>query len=396
MMDPLKPMTITPPKAYNQMGFSAPGSAPRFGLAHGATPLMQEVGQAAQQDWFYRLSNQFLTMAPKVEKLNPLGFLRRLPGGETVNNLAKGFLTRLADHDYREVASPGIFGRVLVEPPQGALFAILYLFTISGRLKHALNRAVGGDSRELRDIMIRDIPSITIFLYGLNPAMNAMSKGLEKMGGLRLSPKGVFNSYKYFQLDEMYTVHGPNQLQAMMADGFNEKGVAKAIAGVRRNKFLNGEPQFQNVLTQFEEALMKGFKITKSAGFDAANPAHLAQLDVHAKQAFQHLNFLEGMRQTAFLEPTHKLESAMGSNVFKRTISRFRGGIESVIPSFRKMFTTHAQMGRVGVSAFGYAIIIGLLGYGVTAFNKWYTEREYAQLVNANMKNGGGAADSMK
>ena len=395
MMDPLKPMTMMPPKAYNQMGFSNPGSGPRFGLAPGATPLMQEMGQAAQKDWFYRIANQFLTMAPKVQKWNPLGFLRRLPGGETANGLAKGFITRLADHDYREVASPGIFGSVLVEPPQGALFAILYLFTISGRLKHALNRAVGGDSRELRDIMIRDIPSITIFLYGLNPAMNAMSKGLEKIGGLRLSPKGVFNAYKYFQLDEMYTVHGPNQLQSLMADGFNEKGVAKAIAGVRRNSYLRGEPAMQNALTQFENALMAGFKVSKGAGFDAANPIHLAQLDLHAKQAFQHLNFMEQMRAQSLLNPTHQLESSLGSSAVKRAISRFRGGLESAVPSFRKMFTTHAQMGRVGVSAFGYAIIIGLLGYGVTAFNKWYTEREYARLVSANMKGGGNALDSM-
>ncbi len=394
MMDPLKPMTFNAPTTYNQVAFSRPVNAPRFGLA-GATPLMQEVGQAAEKDWFYRVANQFLTMAPKVQKLNPLGFLRRIPGGETVNNLAKGFITRLADHDYREVASPGIFGRVLVEPPQGALFAILYLFTISGRLKHALNRAVGGDSRELRDIMIRDIPSITIFLYGLNPAMNAMSKGLEKIGGLRLSPKGVFNSYKYFQLDEMYTLHGHNQLQALMSDGFNEKGVAKAIAGVRNNKFLRGEPMVQNVLAQFEESLMAGFKISKGAGFDAANPAHLAQLEQHAKRAFGHLNYLEQLRHQQYLNPTHQLESTIGSSSFKRFIGRFRGGLESAIPSFRKMFTTHAQSYRVGVSAFGYAIIIGLLGYGVTAFNKWYTEREYAQLVNANMKSGG-AMDSMK
>lgn len=308
-----------------------------------------------------QLSNWYLTWPERI------GAFISKPGRSPWIGKPLKFLMekcRLFDFDYRELARLPFFGKVVAEIPRGALSLVLFGFTLPGRLKHAIDRAIGGDKRELRDIACRDLPTFVIILYALPIMVSAMCKRLQKRHGIQLVQNGD-QVIPYSQLKNMYQILDANRIKSILLNPDNHKGISKAIERTQAIKTL--KPEIRTLLGELKHTLevAKGF----------INPGKEKQLQEYSEKAFQLVEKLErlsGQSRTALKAQQH----VASSNIVNRFIRIF----DKSVPTFRGMFSAYSWRARVLADVASFAVIIGILGYGVTWFNKWFTEKEYQKL----------------
>ncbi len=323
----------------------------------------------------FKAADAYLTMTQRF-----VDFVERNIIGKNTKGFAYQFGTFLKknaefvlDHDYKKLAKLTLpkfppfwnqqlrLGRIVVSPPMGAMFVLLFGFTLIGRLKHAFDRAMGGDKRELRDIAFRDLPTFLIILYMLEPLTNKIGKWLQKFRGIRLLHGDEMLAYP--QLKTNFQINSKNRLMSILQDSTNHKGVINAINKLLRNNNLTSG--LKNHLTEFKSLITN---IISTAG--KADQAGLVRInEALVEKAFHKVQTMDSL-----LDATRK---SMNQTFVQKITNGFIG--KNIIP-FNEMFSQYAKVSRVGADLLGFSIVIGLLGFGVTAFNKWLTEREFKEL----------------
>lgn len=321
--------------------------SPRFG-SH--TPAM------TMQDPVFSVSSRALGASSYFTKTTRPGWLGWV-------------LSTLANHDYKEMAKlPGL-GRVVAEPPIGAMVFLLYACTMVGRLSFAKKRADEGDLREMRDILVRDMTTFPLLLFLYKPMIAWMSKWLEKQQGIRLTQgKQIFS---YSELDDIYRVLGPDRLKAIVADPRNHEGIRHAIDHAMQNKHLPGHLKASTL----RQLRLKMENVLEVASKNKPRAEILKELDEPVKQAYNLIEKLESFRKT-HMAHLRKSAAVQSPKDVEKAMKLFK----SNIPAFRDIFSNYARGVRVWSNATAFLIVCGLLGIGVPAFNKWFTEREYQQL----------------
>ena len=85
------------------------------------------------------------------------------------------FAGKLAFQEYENLFAVKGLGRVGVIPPLGAVATIVIGFTFVSRAVFAMRRATAGDYRELGDVFRRDLPTLTILVFMMDPLIDRKS-----------------------------------------------------------------------------------------------------------------------------------------------------------------------------------------------------------------------------
>ncbi len=307
-------------------------------------------------DTFFNLKN---TAQSKVQKR----FLQGKPNvlKKTTGKILNWFSKTLLDHDFRHVAAVPKVGRIIMEPALGAFMIMSFGFMIGGRLVHALHRAIGGDRRELWDILRRDIPTVAIVIFGLPIVTKILGKKLQNWKGIQLIRDNQMLAYS--ELENMYRMLTPSRLRDILRNPVNHQGVRKALRHTLKNRNLS--PGIKSNLIQFQHAIEAAIR-------GAHNPMDLNKA---TQKAFSLLRQLESKRIIAL----NKAKQT-GLAVNRSIIEKFTNLFHAKVPDFKDIFVNYAKRSRVWNDAVAFGIIVGLLGFGVTWFNQWITEREYEKL----------------
>ncbi len=277
----------------------------------------------------------------------------------------QGYFQRLFSMDFQEVPFLPKIGHFGAEIPLGVMLVLAYGFMVGGRVQHALKRASNGDKREVRDIIFRDIPTITILIMGFPILLRVLTRGLiEPIRGIQMM--NTQSLFKYSELENMYRVLDSNRLVSLLKNKQNHKGLIQAIDKVMGNRSLSGVSR--GLLNRFKRRIEEGIKLVKTSN----NPKQLEDI---AKQAFGFLKRLDADRAKYL-----KSLGAGNTTASKGLLGKLTSWFSQTLPPFNEMFSRYAKNSRVWGDAAAFAISIGVLGYGITWFNQWYTEREFQKL----------------
>lgn len=313
-------------------------------------------GQAARQPKpthpyagrFFRIADNALSWRQKTENWAN----RTFPSDVRKNSFFARFWGKsfewaaenLLNFDYMKMARVPGLGKVVACPPMGALFVILFLCTLPGRLKHAYDRMKENDTREMRDIWSRDIPTFIIILYMFDKIIHKMSTWLQKVAGFQLA-----NGHEVFgfgKMQQSYSVASADDLKLIMRNRMNHKGVFRAVS--KQFGHLRA-PDVHNQLVMYNIALEKLAKLAPQNATDVASDA----FNKAAQEAYQVLQRLERVRNTVV--------SLSGTS----------------LPKYAELFAISARNSRSAITIASYAIQLLLLGLAPVYFNKWFTEKEY-------------------
>jgi hypothetical protein len=315
----------------------------------------------------HRAASGFLSihenfMASTVNKMLESKSPMTKRAGGALKVLSNSLLT----HDFSKRVPMFNWGKVAVRPPLGALGISFYLGIIPSRL-YAATKRPDTDPGEYLDIIIRDVLSISAFVYALEPCRNFVGNILEKRTGLKFMEHG--EAMGYGSIDDLYRVTHPNRLLQLVSNPANHKGVRTVLRAMGNNKYLNAfykeEPQVLKQFDQFKglmNAMMEDVQRRKLGGQfgKVLNDPALRQM---AKDGYGMVNQMESRLQNRFF--------SQAGDLAKKGV-RIRDLYK--VPTFKNMFAMAANASRVWIDVAGFAIVIGFLGFGVTKFNEWYTE----------------------
>lgn len=353
----LKMNAIQPSVSVPQKQQALYSQAPRFGNAIPVLP------QKTMADTFFQwpaLIDSYFTKN-WLASSNPVKRWVGVP--------LKTVVGAFSNHDYSKSFSIGGLGKAGVSPPLGAIATIVIPVTLLGRLYCSMKRSSDVDSRELGDILRRDIPTLAILVYMLDPLVNTMSHmiqrglGLQLMTHLKDANKGTsllaqiktgFTSsaepLKYTQLDRYYYLNSPTRLAGLINEPFNQRGLTNALKRFGKNNLSTAQ---ETVYKAFATQLQLAMRLARKQPLTADSPA------------------IQGLFKT--LEHFDSLAAKAASNGGK-------------VLKIREFIAGYAKLAR-HVSAFtGLAIVVGLLGFGVTAFNEWWSIFQYKRMVAAQKK----------
>lgn len=309
---------------------------------------------AVQKSWgelFFTMPDRFNRYATKhwVDDKLPLP-------KQKMGQFAKWFTSQWLQHDFTDVKGiPSVgFGRHLVMPPMGAVAIIVILSTLSARLYYALKRSQGNDNRELGDILRRDIPTLGLLVFAQEPLVQGMTQLLQDRHGIQLlakqtdKSKGLWHSIfknilehelTYSELDRYYRITHQNRLMNILQNPNNHRGALQVLNDTALKSMSH---QQQHYFRQFSQHVRNAIRLAK-------RPASIEKVVMKAYTALKEF-------ENAGLRSTHNL-------------------------NIRHIFSDYAKHARHGSVLFSLAIIVGLLGYGVTRFNEWWSIRQYKALL---------------
>ena len=285
--------------------------------------------------------------------------------GSPLKTVVKAF----SNHDYSGTFSLGGLGKAGVIPPLGSIATIVIPVTLLGRLYCSMKRSSDVDSRELGDILRRDIPTLAILVYMLDPLVNSMTHAMQRGLGLQLMThvkdankgKSLWGRLKaglastahplaYTQLDRYYYLNSPTRLASLINEPFNQIGLTNALKRFGKNS-----------MSHAQEAAYKTFSSQLQTALRAARKQALTAESPLIQGLFKSLEAFDALAIKA---------AGNGGKVLK----------------IREAVASYAKLAR-HVSAFtGLAIVVGLLGFGVTMFNEWWAISQYKRMVAAQKK----------
>jgi hypothetical protein len=291
-------------------------------------------------------------------------------------------------NDFR-VANIGPLSAKLAEIAPAQLMVWMYAFTIVPRAFRAYQRGKErNDFREVGDCLRRDIPGITIFLFGLKPIVRNMTKLQERLSGVKLVADNEV--LKYSQLAQNYYIDNANSLIAIMRDG-NEQGMKKAVdriydaglsKGIQRNWFaraldsLTGKApavvQDSRIATLIDQEFKPSMESFMKAYAEAKGRVgiHAVHEDGAVRQAAEKavgiLSKMEGIR----------------SDLAKNARPEVQNLLKSV-PKFKEFFARHAKMQRVPIDVISFAAVSVAIGWLPVAFNDWWNRAQFQRKLDA-------------
>ena len=367
-------MTIPSLSGPHQPVVNRTGSTPSRSRHRDSEALRFGAVGPKQADGLYKLAEKFLAMHHHIPQA--------VAGKKGMwANLVRWSATNLFDHDYRASVYIPYLGRILAEPTIGAVGWSIIPAVLLTRSYVAVERAINHDYREVRDILIRDIPSMTILVYAQPVLMQKLTQWIQNHRGIQLlSDRGTGQPLSFSALTETYDIRHPDQLKRLMANRVNRKGTMAAIDAQLRNEVVKGNRMLVQPLRRLRQLLLTGFNRSSKAHFDADRDAHL--LDGLAKEGFELVERLDKTR-LALTQGAKRwpVASAGQTNPFLRKLAaRDSRQLAKAVPEFSKLFSWYAVASRVQMSVITIGAIVGALGIAIPMFNKLFTEHEYRKL----------------
>lgn len=261
------------------------------------------------------------------------------------------------DYDYSHFAKMDI-GKIkslLAEPPKGALLFLLYPATVGPRIYAAYERGKKeNDYREIWDIVRRDIPAITLFVYALPIIVRSLGGMTQKMSGVKLVDPKSEQVLSYSQLQN-YHIENAKVLQAIL-DEKSGQGLKSAVDKLHDNGLSKlGFPELAKNLQSLKASVHK------------LVAEHDAKKDISklAETTFNHFDKADHTVK-ATLEKAYESGSAQALNAAKE----LQGEIKGVLKNY-------AKVRRLPSDVVSFAIIIGLIGWFPVWFNNLWNKRQF-------------------
>lgn len=271
--------------------------------------------------------------------------------------LGGGFLSKLADSfDFREFIEIPIRGKILKipSPPIGALTFILLPCTVGSRLYYAWQRGrEHNDYREIGDILRRDIPAITAFLFLLGPLTAWMNKQKRGKDGLDLIDPTTGKLLQYSQLKN-YRLDTVEAVEAVIREG-NGKGFGRAIDR------LEDYAKHSALKDDIARILKTGKELA------ATNKNDLGKIRQLAEELQPALQKAEKIRTS---EVEHLLKAGA------KIPSHLRDSILDIVSRYGKTR-------RLPVDMLCFAITLGVIGWLPLWFNEMWTRKKYQEQMKA-------------
>ncbi|MBY0404861.1 MAG: hypothetical protein K2X66_13255 [Cyanobacteria bacterium] len=288
-----------------------------------------------------------------------LGILQKLNNGfyRTLGWIGK----KLTDYDYKEF--PSVLGKFKVsEPPIGALILLLYPFTVGPRLYRAAKR----DSREVGDVLRRDLTAITIFLFALKPIINFMNSIKGKIDGLHLvDPSKVEGQsgkvFTYERLAKNLYIENPEILKALFK---TDNG--KALLNAAKNLHDGGLSKFGE--TRLNETIVAFNQKLNQLSQGIAN--NLPGMDEVAKEAFGHLEQMDVLRNEAIAA----VKKGGSSEVV---------GMMGKLPEFKAFFARFAKTRRLPIDVISFLAVCVGIGWFPVWFNDQWNRKQFEEKMAA-------------
>ena len=331
-------------------------------------------GSSIQRDvsnGYYQFAKNYLALDAFLERtlLKPLlnsPYSIVNTTGKVLNTIS----THLLKYDFQARVSVMKWGKIAIRPPIGAFSTVLYLGIIPSRL-YAASLRPNIDKGEYLDILIRDLLGITAFVFLLDPARNNFAKFLGKSSGLVLTkPDG--QAYGYSELVNLYRLNHPNRLIYITSERKNIRGIHTAFKQLEAHsiirKLCSINPAFKKSLHQFRDSMFEmtnemsrfGRQADQSTIFQKALKDPKIQ-DMAQKGYKMAISLERELHQQIYSPVTHIGKLGLKFNKLYQT------------PSVSRVFAQFACNKRVLIDVLGFTLTIAILGWGLTAFNEWYT-----------------------
>lgn len=340
-------------------------SVNRFSALSGQVRQSEKFGVSTRS---YTIAKNFLALDTFIEQkyLKTLlhsknGFLKST--GNILNTVSQA----LFKYDFQKRIPFFNMGKIAIEPPKGAFGSILYLGIIPSRL-YAASLRPNVDKGEYIDILIRDLVGITAFVFMLGPLRNYFAKYLGKSTGLNLL-NSENRALGYSELVNMYRINHPNRLIYIASDRRNYRGMMSAMKQLNEHTVVQQlkkmSPDFKQRYSEMRDFMLQFIDEMTKRGY-SKNQFHQATKDPEirtlANKGYKMMMALERDLQREIYSPV--------ANIGKLGL-KFSKLYQA--PSVSRVFAQFACGKRVWVDVLGFALTIAFMGYGLTAFNEWYT-----------------------
>lgn len=207
-------------------------------LSAGSASSAAQASQALPKNRLYEFAQHGLAASSRVQDRVDAFVARKSQAGAVGKaqalgaKLFGGFVSKLLDAvDFREFIEVPIRGRTLriPSPPLGSFVVTLMGGAIGSRVYYAAKRGKkNNDYREIGDVLRRDIPALTAFLFLLHPLTTWLNKRKRGADGLDLIDPVSGKLLQFSQLKN-YRLDSALALETIVREG-NGKGLAKAAA----------------------------------------------------------------------------------------------------------------------------------------------------------------------
>lgn len=262
-------------------------------------------------------------------------------------------------HDYSSIYNVPGLGRIGIAAPLGSIATMVILFTLSARLVYAAKRLRNNDSREIGDILRRDLPTLVMLVFLMDPMIKAFTHFVQNKSGFMLlnqptkvpnnasilgKIKSAFTSeaspLSYTQLEKYFKLNSASRLKEVINNPVNLEGVKTAL---HRFGQLKMNTEQKGLYSQFKQSLSQPLSKVSNG---------------------QSIKTVESFNKTMRLVEAFEKASIKAGN-----------GL-----NIRNIFVEPAKFARHGSAIFGLGSMVFLLGYGVIKFNEWWSVTQYEKL----------------
>ena len=228
-------------------------------------------------DWTYQ------TLPKRAGYLAQTVSNKKIP---VVSPVVSGTINYLVNNDYKNFyKTPELLNVTVAEMPIGPLMVMFYGFMTPARIHSAIERAPikkngEKDYREVRDVLIRDMTAVTIFLFGLDALNKVMWKGTQEHGRmLSATPlakriPGIKQAFMdtpakvkilengkavdYLEMSQRFRLNNEGNLIQIAQDPVNREGLPHVIEkDLKSFKAYQERPDFRAAVDHLQEEFVK-------------------------------------------------------------------------------------------------------------------------------------------
>jgi hypothetical protein len=260
---------------------------------------------------------------------------------------------KFVDYDYKNYVKVGKFQ--LSRPSNGAFAMMLFPFTIIPRLFQAIKRSENGDRSEFYDILRRDIPTIAILLYALDPLQKFLTKQMQKLTGVKLVGDEIYQA-RHATLS--YSVDSEKALAAILREEGNKPhAVKKALDNIADRWLKALEPGSQ------EAGKIHELKKTVAEMIEAHGKKQTRTVDQLSAQGYKIVQWLEDWK----------------AGRLKNLAQSSQKEIKNSFPAIQEFFARYAHTRRLPVDIFSFIVVCIGIGWLPVWFNDLWSRKKHAQ-----------------
>lgn len=320
----------------------------------------------------YALPDQWTKKAESLEAAANKGSAPRMVGSLVAPFIR--FASLWADHDYHRMPAIQIGGKTLfhlINPPKGAIYLMLFGFTVPPRAFKAYQRGKkDNDYREVGDVLRRDLLALTLLMFGLDHVAPFLCSRVQgKRGVVLIDPqsKGLL-PYSAFR---NYRIDSPQALKGILAAG-NAPGLLKAVqelndCGVSR---LTGDNRLQTSLNTLKARVEKLVQSVNDTSLGSLTSDQHDKLIQEVFEAFQKADADRLKIRTDLVRNS----AAHGLHLARKLGEEFSGVLEK-----------YAKKSRLPADIVSFSLMAFLTGWLPVWFNKqWNAFQFYRQQQTAD------------